>query len=96
MERSEQETTITYDMEQQVARIFSAIRRDQTKVEKMGFNPTYGSEARGFGYEVPMSRLKWRITTGVKSRRGYASRTPSESPRTVPTPARTGHGEHKS
>lgn len=90
MGRSELETTITYDMEQQVARIFSAIRRDQTKIEKMGFKPVYGTPARGFGYEVPMSRLRWRVTTGVPSKRGYATRTPSESPRTASTPAGKG------
>ena len=75
MEKSEQETTITYDEEQKLVRIFSAIRRDQTKVEKMGFKPTYGSAARGFGYEVPMSRLKWRVTTGIKSNRGFAKKS---------------------
>ena len=88
MERSELETTITYDMDQQVARIFSAIRRDQTKIEKMGFKPVYGTAARGFGYEVPMSRLRWRVTTGVPSKRGYATRTPPELPCTAPTPDR--------
>ena len=75
MEKAELETTITYDMAEQVVRIFSAIRRDQTKVEKMGFKPTYGSATRGFGYLVPMMRLKWRITSGVKSKRGFAKKT---------------------
>lgn len=87
MERSEQETTITYDMQDQVVSIFSAIRRDQRKVEKMGFKPTYGTAERGFGYKVPMSRLKWRVTTGVRSNRGFARKTPLESPRTVETKA---------
>lgn len=77
MEKSELETTITYDMDQKLVRIFSAIRRDQTKVEKMGFKPVYGDD-RGYGYEVPLTRLKWRITTGIKSNRGFAKKTPSK------------------
>ncbi len=83
MEKSEQETTITYDLDQQLVRIFSAIRRDQTKVEKMGFKPTYGNERGGFGYLLPVSRLRWRVTSGKVSNRGFASRSKLESPRTV-------------
>ena len=65
MERAEMETTITYDMEDRLVRLFSAIKRDQTKLAKAGFKPTYGTATRGFGYELPLNRLKWRITSGV-------------------------------
>lgn len=66
MERAEMETTITYDMDERLVRLFSAIKRDQNKLAKAGFKPTYGTLARGLGYEVPLNRLKWRITSGVK------------------------------
>lgn len=70
MEKAEMETTITYDVEERVARIFSAIKRDQTKLRKGGFTPSYGTAARGYGYQVPLSRLKWRITSGVPRKVG--------------------------
>ena len=70
----EQETTITYDMGEKLVRIFSAIRRDQTKIEKVGIKPTYGDPTRGLGYEIPLSRLKWRVTNGLPSKRGFASK----------------------
>ena len=79
MERSEQETTITYDMEQQVVRIFSAIRKDQGRLKRAGILPTNES-ANGYFYNVPLNRLRWRITTGKPSRRGFGT---SKSPRTV-------------
>ena len=66
MEKAELETTITYDMDERVVRIFSAIRRDQGKLRRAGITPKYGTAARGYGYEVPIMRLKWRITSGVK------------------------------
>ena len=70
----ELETTITYDMGEKVVRIFSAIRRDQSKIEKVGIKPTYGTVDHGFGYQIPLSRLKWRVTSGLPSKRGFASR----------------------
>ena len=72
----ELETTITYDMGEKVVRIFSAIRRDQTKIEKVGIKPCYGSPEHGLGYKIPLSRLKWRVTSGIPSKRGFASRKP--------------------
>lgn len=66
MEKAELETTITYDMAERVVRIFSAIRRDQGKLRRAGITPKYGTADRGYGYEVPIMRLKWRITSGVK------------------------------
>lgn len=77
MEKSELETTITYDMEQKLVRIFSAIKRDQSKLRKAGFHPKYGTAVRGFGYEVPLVRFKWRLTTGVPSKRGFSKKVPA-------------------
>lgn len=74
MERSEQETTITYDMEQQVVRIFSAIRRDQGRLKRAGVLPISEDRWGGMSYTVPLNRLRWRVTTGKPSRKGFASR----------------------
>lgn len=74
MELGEQETTITYDKAESLVRVFSAIRRDQTKLQKAGLTPLYGSATRGYGYTVPLSRLRWRITSTTPSRRGFAAR----------------------
>lgn len=90
MEKAELETTITYDMEERMARIFSAIKRDQTKLAKAGFKPEYGTAARGYGYKVPMTRLKWRITSGVKSNRGFAKKAPSDVHTNAHNPGRRG------
>lgn len=90
MEKGELETTITYDMEEKVARIFSAIRRDQNKLAKAGFKPTYGTATRGYGYKVPMSRLKWRITSGVPSKRGFGKVIPKPLHTTDVIPGRKG------
>lgn len=87
MEKAELETTITYNMEERLVRLFSAIKRDQTKLRKAGFAPTYGTAARGYGYEVPLTRLKWRITSGVKSRRGFAKKAPSDVHTTIANPS---------
>jgi len=70
MEKCEQETTITYDMEEQVVNIFTAIRRDIGKLKRAGITPTYGTTRRGFGYKVPLSRFKWRIAATTPSKRG--------------------------
>lgn len=58
---AERETTITYDMEEKVVRIFSSVRKDQNKVEKMGFKPVYGDVEQGFGYRIPLDRFKWGV-----------------------------------
>ena len=72
-ERSEQETTITYDLEQQRVRIFSAIRRDQGKLRRSSILPYHEDKWGGMSYEVPLNRFKWRVTTGVPSKRkGFA------------------------
>lgn len=76
MTKAEHETTVTYDMEDQLVRIFSSIGRDQGKLKRAGFTPVYGTPARGFGYVVPLARFRWRVTTGKGSRRGFASRNP--------------------
>ena len=70
----ELETTITYDMGEKVVRIFSAIRRDQRRIEKVGIKPYAGDPGRGLMYKVPLSRLRWRVTSGIPSKRGFASR----------------------
>jgi hypothetical protein len=69
MEPSEQETTMTWDSEQKVVRIFSARRADQGKLKRAGILPVKEAESGNF-YEVPLSRLRWRITTGLPSNRG--------------------------
>jgi len=59
---AEQETTITYDNEQKLVRIFTARLGDQGKLRRAGVHPIRGSTARGFFYELPLNRLKWRVT----------------------------------
>lgn len=80
MEKGELETTITYDKEEQVVRIFSAIRRDQGKLKRAGIQPLNGSTRRGFNYKVPLSRFKWRIASSIPSKRGNNLRKPSNTP----------------
>ena len=61
MTKCEMETTITYDKEQQLVRLFSAIPKDQRKVERLGFKPTYGTVEHGFGYQIPLDQFTWRV-----------------------------------
>lgn len=61
MDPLERETTIVYNMAESHVMIFSAIRRDQTRLEKAGFKPTYGTAEHGFGYRVPLSLFRWGI-----------------------------------
>ena len=93
MELAERETTITYDMEEQVVRIFSAIRRDQTKLNKAGIRPYLGTADRGLFYKVPMSRLKWRVTSGVPSKRGFGTTKVVNVHTTAVIPGRIGKVE---
>ena len=41
MKRSEIETIITYNLEEDIARIATRIKSDQTKLEKLGFKAVY-------------------------------------------------------
>ena len=61
MELGERETTITYDLDQKLVRIFSAIRKDQAKLRKAGIQPKYGNGRDGFNYHVDLACFKWRI-----------------------------------
>ena len=74
MEKAEMETTITYDVEEKLVRIFSAIRRDQGKLKRAGILPIHEDRWGGMSYDVPLNRFKWRVTTGKPSRRGFAAR----------------------
>lgn len=65
---AERETTITYDDEQQIVRIFSARQTDQTKLRKAGILPTRGTQLCGFFYEIPLSAFKWRVVPLGKPR----------------------------
>lgn len=57
---AEQETTITYDSEEKLVRIFSARPVDQGKLRRAGVTP-YRSNSQGAFYIVPLSRLKWKV-----------------------------------
>lgn len=57
----ERETTITYDMGEQVVRIFSVIGKDQRKLAKNGVKPYKGTEKLGFFYKIPLIKFKWGI-----------------------------------
>lgn len=61
LELSEQETTMTWDSDQKLVRIFSARRQDQTRLRKAGILPVKDTQPHGLFYELPLSRLKWRI-----------------------------------
>ena len=61
IERSELETTMTWDSEQEIVRIFSARRQDQTRLRRAGILPVKDIQPHGLFYEIPLSRLKWRI-----------------------------------
>ena len=68
--KAEQETTITYDSEEQLVRIFSARLGDQGKLRRAGVKPTRGSISAGYFYTIPSSWLKWRVSnpTGRRMR----------------------------
>ena len=80
MTPAETETTIVYDKEQQLARIFTAWLRDQRKLEKAGVRPVAGrgTPETGLFYEVPLARLFWKVRPvgQKKSTRGFAGRKP--------------------
>lgn len=62
MTTSEQETTITYDLGEKKVRIFSAIRRDQRRLEKAGLRPLpKGSVESGLFYCVSLDQFRWRV-----------------------------------
>jgi hypothetical protein len=72
MEKCEQETTITYDEDQKLVRIFTAIRRDQGRLKRAGVLPVNEDRWGGMSYIVPLNRLRWRVTSGKPSKRGFA------------------------
>ena len=76
LELCEQETTIVYDRAVPEVTVFTAIRRDQTKLRKAGISPAYGNAREGFVYKVPLSRLRWRVTSATPSKRGFRGRKP--------------------
>ena len=61
MTNSERETTITYDSEEKLVRIFSARAVDQSKLRRAGIEPDHGSLKTGLFYKMPLIRLSWRI-----------------------------------
>src|SRR6185503_19116859 len=58
---AEQETTITYDSEEKLVRIFTARARDQSKLRRKGVSPVRGTLSRGFFYEIPLAALSWTV-----------------------------------
>jgi hypothetical protein len=74
MEKCEQETTITYDLDERKVRLFTAVRRDQGRLKRAGVLPIREDAWGGMSYEVPLARFKWRIASGVKSRRGFGAK----------------------
>lgn len=90
MEKSEQETTITYDEDQKLVRLFTAIRRDQGRLKRAGVLPTGEDKWGGMSYEVPLTRFKWRIASGAPSKRGFAKGRPGNPRTTGQTPGRKG------
>lgn len=70
MLNSERETTITYDLEEQVVRVFTAIKRDQTRLEKAGIQPHAGDPTSGLFYRFPLSRLFWKARPVKPPREG--------------------------
>ena len=77
MLRAEEETTMTWDSEQQMVRIFSARRRDQGKLRRAGIEPVRGSLKTGLCYELPLNRLVWRVRqAGTRPKRVLASDHP--------------------
>jgi hypothetical protein len=61
LERSELETTMTWDSEQQIVRIFSARAVDQRKLAKARILPVKDVQPHGLFYEIPLSRLFWKV-----------------------------------
>jgi hypothetical protein len=76
MELGEKETTITYDMQDKLVRIFTAVRRDQTRLSKAGIQPKYGNGRAGWNYQIPLSRFKWRISAANPIKREVDSMKP--------------------
>ena len=61
LERSELETTMTWDSEQQIVRIFSARPVDQRRLAKAMVLPVKDVQPHGLFYEIPLSRLFWKV-----------------------------------
>lgn len=57
---AEQETTITYDNEDKLVRIFSARQADQGKLKRAGITPASMNSFGAF-YTVPLAQFKWRV-----------------------------------
>ena len=75
--KAEMETTLTFDSEERLVRIFSARPGDQGKVRRAGIEPVRGSLKTGFFYELPLSRLSWRIKkAGIQKTRVLPSDHP--------------------
>ena len=91
MLKAELETTMTYDSEEQLVRIFSARAADQGKLRRAGIEPSRGSVKTGFFYKLPLKRLSWRIRkTDGSAKRILAASHPflqGKTPKTGPSKA---------
>jgi len=61
MKREEQETTVTYNMADQMVHVYSSVLRDQNKLKRAGISTAYGNLKTGFGYRIPLSRFRWGV-----------------------------------
>jgi hypothetical protein len=57
----ERETTITYSDGDELVSIFSARKRDQTRLKRAGIMPKRGDKSTGLCYEVPLARFTWLV-----------------------------------
>ena len=58
---AEQETTMTWDSDERLVRVFSARPADQRKLGRLGFKPHKGSEEQGFFYILPLDKFRWGV-----------------------------------
>jgi hypothetical protein len=91
MELAERETTITYDLGEKLVRIFSAVPRDQKRLERSGILPSRDNGHGGFSYQVPMDRLAWKIRPSKADRhQAFLDRASKSGYTPVPPTKKTG------
>ena len=91
MTPAETETTLTYDKDQQLVRIFSAWPKDQRKIERAGFKPLHGNPNTGLSYEIPLNKLKWRLEKKMASQVRTKKILPENHPFLGRNRAKNGH-----
>lgn len=75
MIKAETETTITFDSEERLVRIFSARPPDQSKLRRAGIEPYKGTLKTGFFYKLPLNRFSWRIKRAESHPRPVSQRS---------------------